>query len=119
MEKPYKSLEVWKQSMDLVLEIYRVTKQFPSNEGCGIGMQICRAAVSVPSNIAEGAARQTKKEFMNFLHIAQGSLSELDTQIDIASRLEYINLETRKRLDDKMQPVDKMITGLIRRLSKK
>ena len=119
MEKPHKSLEVWKQSMDLVLEIYQVTKQFPNNEGYGIAMQIRRAAVSVPSNIAEGAARQTKKEFMNFLHIAQGSLSELDTQIDIASRLEYINLETRKRLDDKMQPVDKMITGLIRRLSKK
>jgi four helix bundle protein len=119
MEKPHKRLEVWKQSMDLVLEIYQVTKQFPINEGYGIAMQIRRAAVSVPSNIAEGAARQTKKEFMNFLHIAQGSLSELDTQIDIASRLEYINLETRKRLDDKMQPVDKMITGLIRRLSKK
>lgn len=119
MDKPHKTLEAWKQSMDLVTEIYKVTKEFPSQEIYGITNQIRRAAVSVPSNIAEGAARQTEKEFTNFLHVAQASLSELDTQIEIASRLGYIDLKCRKSLDDKMAPIDKMITGLIRHLSKK
>ena len=76
MEKPHKKLEVWKQSMDLVTEIYKTTKEFPTQEIYGITNQVRRAAVSVPSNIAEGAARQTKKEFRNFLHVAQGSLSD-------------------------------------------
>ena len=118
MEKPHKKLEAWKQSMDLVTEIYKTTKEFSTQEIYGITNQVRRAAVSVPSNIAEGAARQTKKEFTNFLHVAQGSLSELDTQIEIASRLGYIDLNYRKRLDEKMEPIDKMITGLIRHLSK-
>jgi four helix bundle protein len=86
MEKPHKKLEAWKQSMDLVTEIYKTTKEFPTQEIYGITNQVRRAAVSAPSNIAEGAARQTKKEFRNFLHVAQGSLSELDTRIEIASR---------------------------------
>jgi four helix bundle protein len=72
--------------MDLVTEIYKTTKEFPTHEIYGITNQVRRAAVSVPSNIAEGVARQTKKEFRDFLHVAQGSLSELDTQIEIASR---------------------------------
>ena len=119
MEKPHKKLEAWKQSMDLVIEIYKASEEFPSQEIYGITNQVRRAAVSIPSNIAEGAARQTKKEFTNFLHIAQGSLSELDTQIEIASRLGYLDVTSRKGLDEKMEPVDKMITGLIRHLSKK
>lgn len=119
MEKPHKNLEAWKQSMDLVVEVYKTTKEFPHHEIYGIANQVRRAAVSVPSNIAEGAARQTKKEFANFLHVAQGSLSELDTQIEIASRLGYIDVGSRKSLEDRMQPIDKMIAGLIRHLSKK
>lgn len=119
MEKPHKKLEAWKQSVDLVIEIYKTTEVFPSKEIYGITNQVRRAAVSIPSNIAEGAARQTKKEFTNFLHIAQGSLSELDTQIEIASRLGYLDVKSRKSLDNKMTPIDKMITGLIHHLSKK
>jgi four helix bundle protein len=119
MEKPHKKLEAWKQSMDLVIAIYKATKDFPNQEIYGITNQVRRAAVSVPSNIAEGAARQTKKEFANFLHVAQASLSELDTQIEIASRLGYIDVQSQKGLEDRMQPIDKMITGLIRHLSKK
>jgi len=119
MEKPHKKLEAWKQSMDLVVEIYKATEQLPKQEIYGLTNQVRRAAVSIPCNIAEGAARQTKKEFTNFLHIAQGSLSELDTQIEIASRLGYLDVECRTSLDEKMEPVDKMITGLIRHLSKK
>ena len=119
MEKPHKRLEAWKQSMDLVIEIYRTTENFPGQEVYGLTNQIRRAAVSIPSNIAEGAARQTKKEFSNYLHMAQGSLSELDTQIEIASRLGYLNDKTWRILDQRMERIDKMITGLIRHLSKK
>ena len=119
MEKPHKKLEAWKQSMELVIEIYKATEDFPSQETYGLTNQVRRGTVSIPSNIAEGAARQTKKEFTNFLHIAQGSLSELDTQIEIASRLGYVDVKSRKSLDEKMEPIDKMITGLIRHLSKK
>jgi four helix bundle protein len=105
--------------MDLVIEIYRITENFPNQEIYGLTNQIRRAVASIPSNIAEGAARQTKKEFTNYLHIAQGSLSELDTQIEIASRLGYLDEKSRKSLDQKMERIDKMITGLIHHLNKK
>ena len=87
LNKPHKSLDVWKKAVDLVQQIYDLTRNFPKNEDYSLTSQMRRAAISVPSNIAEGAARQTKKEFMQFLHMAQGSLSELDTQIEIAKRL--------------------------------
>jgi len=87
----HKDLEVWKKSMDLVSNIYKITESFPNKELYGLTNQIRRAAVSVPSNIAEGAARSSKKEFIQFLYIALGSLSELETQIIIANRLEYLN----------------------------
>ena len=119
MEKPHKKLEAWKQSMDLVVDIYKATNDFPHQEIYGITNQVRRAAVSIPSNIAEGAARQTKREFMNFLHVAQGSLSEPDTQMEIATRLGFIDSKRRHSLNEKMVPIDKMITGLIRHLSKK
>jgi four helix bundle protein len=119
MEKPHKKLEVWKQSMDFVVEIYKATERLPSEEIYGLTNQVRRAAVSIPCNIAEGAARQTRKEFTNVLHIAQGSLSEVDTQIEIASRLGYLDAECRERLDSKMAPIDKMLTGLIRHLLNK
>jgi len=118
MDKPHKKLEVWKQSMDLVIEVYQATEKFPAKEAYGLTNQIRRAAVSVPSNIAEGAARQTKKEFINFLHIAQGSLSELDTQLELAHRLGYLNEKSRANFDGRMEQIDKMLTGLMRHLSK-
>jgi four helix bundle protein len=119
MDKPHKRLEAWRQSMDLIIEIYRTTENFPSQEIYGLTNQTRRAAVSISSNIAEGAARQTKKEFTNYLHMAQGSLSELDTQLELARRLGYLDEETWRNLDQRMERVDKMITGLIRHLSKK
>jgi four helix bundle protein len=119
MEKPHKKLEAWKQPMDLVIEIYRTTENFPGQEIYGLTNQIRRAAVSIPSNIAEGAARQTKKEFTNYLHMAQGSLSELDTQIELARRLGYLDAKSWSALDTRMEQIDKMISGLIRHLSKR
>ena len=112
----HKDLEVWKKSMDLVSDIYKITESFPNKELYGLTNQIRRAAVSVPSNIAEGAARNSKKEFIQFLYIALGSLSELETQIIIANRLEYLNnLDT---LSEDLKFVQKLINGLIYYLKK-
>ena len=119
MEKPHKKLEAWKLSMELVIDVYRTTDRFPNQEKYGLTDQIRRATISVPSNIAEGAARQTKKEFTNYLHIAQGSLSELDTQIELARQLGYLEDETWRILDERMERIDKLISGLIRHLNKK
>src|SRR3954464_2221776 len=119
MEKPHKKLDAWKLSMDLVIDVYHETDKFPDREKYGLVNQIRRATISVPSNIAEGAARQTPKEFANYLHIAQGSLSELDTQLELARRLGYMEENTQKSLDERMDRIDKTITGLIRHLNNK
>ena len=103
--------------MDLVIDIYRETEKFPNREKYELVDQMRRATISVPSNIAEGAARQTRREFINYLHIAQGSLSELDTQLELAKRLGYVDEQAQKLLNDRMERIDKTITGLIRHLS--
>ena len=90
--KHYRELIVWQKSMDLVTQVYRLTRLFPREELYGLTNQIRRAAVSIPSNIAEGQARQSTAEFRNFLSIAQGSLAELETQILIAVNLNYLEL---------------------------
>ncbi len=118
LNKPHKKLDVWKKAIDLVQQIYDLTKTFPKNEDYSLTSQMRRAAISVPSNIAEGAARQTKKEFMQFLHMAQGSLSELDTQIEIAKRLGYFSEDQTKKIFEIMQDVDRMLSGLIKSLKK-
>ena len=117
MEKPHKKLDVWQMAMDLIIEIYRITESFPKEEKYGLSNQLRRAAVSVPSNITEGAARNTKKEFVNYLHMAQGSLSELDTQLEVAKRLAFLDGKTWENLDRMVHRVDKMLTGLIRHQS--
>ena len=119
MEKPHKKLDAWKLSMDLVIDVYQTTDRFPRQEQYSLTDQIRRAAISIPSNIAEGAARQTKKEFSNYLHMAQGSLSELDTQLELARRLVYLNDETWRILDQRMERIDKVISGLIHHVSPK
>ena len=91
MDKPHKNLNAWKLGMDIVQKIYSVTENFPAEEKFGLISQIRKSSVSIPSNIAEGAGRNTKKEFVHFLHISQGSLSELDTQFELALRLQYID----------------------------
>jgi four helix bundle protein len=112
--KNHKDLEVWKQSIDLVSTVYRVTKTFPHEELYGLANQMRRAAVSIPSNIAEGAARNSRKEFSQFLHIALGSLSEVETQSIIAKRLGY--LDDFGDVEEQIQTVRKLILGLIRYL---
>jgi four helix bundle protein len=114
MVKPHKNLDAWTAAVELVTMIYKDTESFPKDGRLGIIDQIRRAALSVPSNIAEGAARQTRKEFINFLHMAQGSLSELDTQIEVAKRLGYLKDDDWNRLDQQLNRIDKMLSGLIR-----
>jgi len=116
MEKPHKKLDVWKLAIELVLDVYGVIKTFPMEEKYNLTDQLRRAVVSIPSNIAEGAATNTKKEFANFLYIAQGSLSELDTQLEIAFKLGYIKSNDFENLELKMDRIGKMISGLIKAL---
>ena len=87
--RKHQQLRVWQESMDLVTMVYAMTSAFPADERFGLSSQMQRAAVSVPSNIAEGAARGSKADFLRFLYIARGSLSELETQLQIAQRLGY------------------------------
>ena len=114
--KTHKDLDVWKKSMDLVERVYRRTERFPDSEKYGLTNQIRRCTVSVSSNIAEGAARNTDKEFVQFCYIALGSLSELETQLLIAERLEY-----SQNIDilDKVVEIRRMLLGLIKYLKSK
>jgi four helix bundle protein len=114
--KPHKNLEAWKLSFELVKEIYKVTASFPSEEKFGLVSQIRRAAVSAPTNIAEGAARKSKKEFIHFLYIAEGSISELDTLIELSVALEFLSIETSETLFTSLGNISKRIIGLIKRL---
>ncbi len=119
MEKPHKKLDAWKESINLVMLVYELTRQFPKNEIFGLISQLRRAVISIPGNIAEGAARQTRREFVQFLYIARGSLSEVDTYIEIAQRLGYIERGSIAMVEKKLVDVDKIITGLIQSLKRK
>jgi len=112
--KTHKDLDVWKKAVDLSAEVYRQTGTFPKEEVYGISSQMRRAAVSIASNIAEGAARRTDRDFIHFLHIALGSASELDTQCEIVQRLEMADNRELDRLQQKTNEVSRMIQGLIR-----
>jgi four helix bundle protein len=110
--KDHKELDVWKESVDLVVQVYETAKDFPKDEMYGLTSQIRRAAISIPSNISEGAARNSEKEFIQFLHVALGSAAELETQVLIAKRLNYV--QEVDQLLDKLTSVMKMLNGLIR-----
>lgn len=119
MSKPHKQLDAWTTAIELAQLVYKTTDKFPAKEQFGLTNQARRAAISIPSNIAEGAARQTKKEFIQFLYIAKGSLSELDTQLELARRLEYLGQRELESLVEMLERVDKMLSGLIRHLRTK
>jgi len=118
MGKPHHNLEVWKRALNFVTEIYKTTTGFPNDEKFGLVSQMRRAAVSIPSNIAEGAARNSKKEFINFLHIAQGSAAELETQILISRNLEFVSQNQADPLLKELEEISRMIIGLQKSLRK-
>jgi len=109
--KSHKDLDVWQKAMAFVVNIYQLTSEFPQAEKYGLASQIQRAAVSVPSNIAEGAARKGSKEFVQFLYVALGSLAEVETQVEIAHKLGYAkNIDD---LDNDLTNIRRMLLGLI------
>ncbi|MCX6150363.1 MAG: four helix bundle protein [Ignavibacteriales bacterium] len=114
--KTHKDLEVWKNSIGLVTDIYKITHEFPKEELFGIVNQIRRASISVPSNIAEGAGRHSPKEFIRFLYIAVGSLSELETQFIISRNLEFIDDLFWENLNNKIILIRSQLFGLIKHL---
>ena len=116
MRQPHKRLECWKKGVEIAKLIYKVTESFPKSEIYGLTSQMRRAAVSVSSNIAEGAARNTKREFVQFLHNARGSLSELDTQIAIACEIGFTDKHTAGTIEELLEHEGRLITGLIKSL---
>jgi len=114
--KTHKDLEVWKKSIEMVTEIYKQTNCFPKEELYGLTNQMRRAAVSVPSNIAEGAGRNSSKELLQFLFYATGSLSELETQVIISHNLGYLNDEQKQNIDAILSIIFKLLSALIKSL---
>ncbi|MGA9750822.1 MAG: four helix bundle protein [Acidobacteriota bacterium] len=111
--RPHENLDVWKISMNLVTEIYGITRAFPKEEVFGLSSQMRRSAVSIPANIAEGCARRGKKERDQFLYVARASLSELETHLEIARRLEYLKEEVHRSLAATCGRVSALIDGLL------
>jgi|SRR5205823_688 len=108
----HRDLVAWQKAMELVTEIYRVTQQFPKSELYGLVSQLRRAAVSVPSNIAEGYGRNSRNELHHFIGQARGSLSEVETQVEIAKNLEYIDANTCADLLSRIARIGRLLTGL-------
>ena len=109
----YKNLIVWQKSMDLVVSIYTITSHFPKNEMYALSSQMQRAAVSIPSNIAEGSRRKTKKDTVHFWTIAFGSGSELETQIEIIKRLPFGKNISFEKADSLLEEIMKMLNKMI------
>lgn len=112
----YRELIVWQKAMDLVELVYQATKQFPKEELYGLTSQVRRSAVSIPSNIAEGQARKSTAEFLNFLSIANGSRAEIETQILLAQRLKYVKNDTAQPILNLSEEVNRLLNGLLNSL---
>lgn len=119
MLKSYRELEVWKVAMDLAENIYALSSGFPADERFGLTSQIRRASVSIPSNIAEGHARPTTRDYLRFVGIGLGSLAELETQLLLARRLHYIDETTLADAMDASQRLGRMLRGLAKALDAK
>ena len=117
--RPHQKLDLWRKAIDFVLAIYRLTERFPKEEKFGLTSQMRRAAVSVAANIAEGAARTSVKEFMQFLSHSQGSASEVDTELVIAFRLGYLPEKDYLDLSEDLDDIGRMLTRLSQSLRRR
>ena len=115
--KSYKDLVVWQKGIEIAKLVYRLSARFPAEEKFGLVSQMRRAAVSVPSNIAEGQARHTTGEFIQFISHAEGSVAELSTQLILATELSFCSQKHSQPISDLLEDVRKMLNGLRRRLS--
>jgi four helix bundle protein len=114
MLKSYKDLKVWQKAYQLCLEVYKITKPFPSEERYGLTFQIRRATVSIPSNIAEGYGRRTTGEYLQSLYISYGSVCELETQILLSRDLDYLSKQSFERIEAILGEVERMLKALIK-----
>jgi four helix bundle protein len=117
--RTHKDLDVWKNSIELVTSIYKITNDFPKSEIYSLTSQIRRCAISIPSNIAEGAGRSHNKEYAQFLYISLGSLSELETQLIISNNVGYLSDNNLKVLNDRIISIRAQLSGLIKYLKNK
>ncbi len=115
----FRDLRVWQAGLNLVESVYRLTQAFPSHELYGLAAQIRRAAVSIPSNIAEGHTREHSREYLHHLSIAQASLAELETQLEIATRLEYISRDQLEKISNEASALGRQLYSLRNALLKK
>ncbi len=113
--KSYRDLRVWQQGMDFVVLLYKVTDSFPKSEQFGLTNQMRRAAVSIPSNIAEGHVR-SRKEYAHFLTIALGSLAELETQMELAQRIGYLPIQNFAELNEKIDSIGRQLNVLTQKI---
>lgn len=114
--KSYKDLLIWQKGIEIVDEVYKMTKLFPSEENFSLTSQIKRCSVSIPSNIAEGWGRESEQSFLNFLRIARGSLYELETQVEIAFRQGYIDSHQQKKVVQLLTEESKMLSSFMNKL---
>ena len=112
----FRELRVWQKAMEIVKDAYSVSKGFPKQETFGLNQQMRRCSISIPSNIAEGFNRFHNKEYLQFLYIALGSGAELETQLEIAFKLNYVNLESKNLLLEKINHESRMLTSLINKI---
>lgn len=113
----YQQLLVWQKSMDLVVEVYSITRRFPKEEMFALTSQIRRAVVSVPSNIAEGAGRKSTRDYLHFLKIANGSLNEVETQMILSERLGYLQPEALNTVAAHISEIGRMLSSMIQKLT--
>jgi four helix bundle protein len=115
----HENLDVWKKAIDFVVEIYKMTETFPADERFGLTSQIRRASVSIPANIAEGAGRESDKDYLRFLSIAQGSTSEVETELLIANRLGFLSTTKYEKARASLDEIGRMNAGLANHLRRK
>ena len=112
----YKELQIWKKSMIMVKMVYELMESMPASENYGLSQQIKRSAVSIPSNIAEGASRSSDKEFMRFLHYSNGSMAELLTQLELTISLDFMQGDQSQQVSESIHELQKMTYSLIKRM---
>jgi four helix bundle protein len=117
--KTYRDLQIWQKSMILVVDIYKASKSFPNDETYGLTSQVRRCAVSIPSNIAEGYGRNSTSDYVRFLHIAEASLYEMQTQLVIALNLQYLKKNDFDKLYESSREIERMLSKLIKKLNRR
>ena len=117
--RPHQKLDLWRRAIEFVVSIYRTTERFPKEEKFGLTSQVRRAAVSIAANIAEGAARTSTKEFLQFLSVSQGSASEADTELVIACQLGYLTTKEYEHFGRELDDIGRMITRLSQSLRRR